>query len=245
MKHKVRSLFISDIHLGTAGAQAEKLLTVLKSHKCDYLYLVGDIIDYWAMKRVPFFPNDHMEVVRRILKMAEQDTTVYWVLGNHDELLREHVPVDMGNLHIVNEVIHETAREKLFLVLHGDQFDVVTRYHRWVAVLGDVAYGVLLRLNRVVAWSRAKLGLPYWSISKATKLAVKEAVQFISDYEANVSHHVLNRGLDGVICGHIHHAELNYKRGILYANTGDWVESCTYIIEDYDGELTLHTLEHS
>jgi UDP-2,3-diacylglucosamine pyrophosphatase LpxH len=239
-KTHYRTIFLSDIHLGTKGCQAERLLTFLKQHTCDQLYLVGDIIDGWRMKSSGiYWPQSHINVIRRILTMTKRGTEVIYVTGNHDEFLRDHSPLEIGNLKIVDEARHETADGKEMLVVHGDQFDVITRYHRWIAWLGDIGYTILLELNRFLNRLRSHLGYGYWSLSAWLKHKVKRAVNYIGEYEDALAHHCRKNGYQGVVCGHIHHAEITDFDGVTYMNCGDWVESCTALVEDDQGRFQI------
>lgn len=239
-KTHYRTIFLSDIHLGTKGCQAERLLTFLKQHTCDQLYLVGDIIDGWRMKSSGiYWPQSHINVIRRVLTMTKRGTEVIYVTGNHDEFLREHSPVEIGNLKIVDEARHETADGREMLVVHGDQFDVITRYHRWIAWLGDIGYTILLELNRFLNRLRGQLGYGYWSLSAWLKHKVKRAVNYIGEYEDALAHHCRKNGFEGVVCGHIHHAEITDFDGVTYMNCGDWVESCTALVEDDQGRFQI------
>lgn len=236
-----RTIWISDVHLGTAGCQAERLTQFLKDNQCDTLYLVGDIIDGWRLHNHFYWPQTHTNVIRKILTKSKRGTQVYYVTGNHDDFLRKFVDYELrlGNVHVVNDVVHETADGRQLFVIHGDLFDVVTRYHKWVALVGDVAYTSLLRANRYVNWARARLGYPYWSLSAFAKQRVKTAVNFISEFEKAVAHECRRRGFDGVVCGHIHHAEIKNLEGVTYYNSGDWVESCTALVEHHDGHMEI------
>jgi UDP-2,3-diacylglucosamine pyrophosphatase LpxH len=236
---KYRSIFISDVHLGFRGCRADFLLDFLRNTECEYLYLVGDIIDVWEMKNRLFWPQEHNNVVRTILGKAKHDTKVIYIPGNHDEVLRAYAGMEFGNVSIQLDAIHETAAGKRLLVLHGDEFDSVVRVSRWLAMLGNRVYDWLLYLNRWVNVFRRKLGFPYWSLAAFLKHKVKNAVQFISDFEQAVARETARRGVDGVVCGHIHHAEISTLNGVLYCNDGDWVESCTALVERHDGTLEL------
>ena len=239
-KTHYRTIFLSDIHLGTKGCQAERLLAFLKQHTCDQLYLVGDIIDGWRMKSSGiYWPQSHINVIRRILTMTKRGTEVIYVTGNHDEFLRDHSPLEIGNLKIVDEARHETADGREMLVVHGDQFDVITRYHRWIAWLGDIGYTILLELNRFLNRLRSHLGYGYWSLSAWLKHKVKRAVNYIGEYEDALAHHCRRNGYQGVVCGHIHHAEITDFDGVTYMNCGDWVESCTALVEDEQGRFQI------
>jgi len=239
-KPRVRSIFLSDIHLGTRACQAGRLLSFLRQYDSEHLYLVGDIIDFWAMSRGIHWSRQQNTFVQKILKRARHGTQVVLVPGNHDEALREYVGTSFGDIQLVQEHVHVTADGKRYAVLHGDEFDQVTRHHRWVAILGDVAYNVLVRLNTWLSLARRTLGISgYWSLAGYAKRKVKGAVSFIYDFEDSVMRAVRDRGLDGVICGHIHSAELRDIDGLTYMNCGDWVDSCTAIVEHHDGRMEL------
>lgn len=238
-KLRFRSIWISDIHLGTPGCQAEALLEFLRDTECQTLFLVGDIIDGWQLRRNWYWPQAHNDVVQKLLRKVRKGTRVIFVPGNHDEFARKYLGHSFGGVEVAPEWIHQTADGRRFWITHGDLFDGVIQYAKWLAYLGDWAYETTLRLNVVVNRWRAKLGLPYWSLSKYLKLKVKRAVSFIGDYEAAVAREARKRGVDGVICGHIHHAELREIDGIVYANDGDWVESLSALVEHADGRLAL------
>lgn len=235
-----RTIFISDVHLGTKGCQADRLLRFLQSHTCDHMYLVGDIIDGWQLKSSFYWPETHMEVVRELLRHLKQNTKVTYVTGNHDELLRKYSNAEFGNLRLVDETSHTTADNRKLLVIHGDQFDVVTRYHRWVAVLGDISYSILLGLNRWLNWWRERFGYDTWSLSAWVKGKVKSAVNYLSNFEAALAKECQRQHYDGVVCGHIHHAEHTKIGEVEYFNCGDWVESCTALLEDSDGKIVVY-----
>jgi len=245
LKH-CRTIFISDVHLGTKGCKAELLNSFLKAHRCENLFLVGDIIDGWRISSTKWYwPSAHNRVVRQILRKSEKEkTNVFYVVGNHDEFLREYIAehnFEMGNIKVVNEFRHETAKGENLWVIHGDAYDGITRHHRWVALAGDAGYNFLLWSNRWVNGIRRAFNLPYWSLSKAIKHKVKKAVSYIFEYENTVARETAKRKLDGVVCGHIHHAEMKTINGIRYYNCGDWVESCTAIVEDMAGNLDIVT----
>jgi len=245
LKH-CRTIFISDVHLGTKGCKAELLNSFLKAHRCENLFLVGDIIDGWRISSTKWYwPSAHNRVVRQILRKSEKEkTNVFYVVGNHDEFLREYIAehnFEMGNIKIVNEFRHETAKGENLWVIHGDAYDGITRHHRWVALAGDAGYNFLLWSNRWFNGIRQAFNLPYWSLSKAIKHKVKKAVSYIFEYENTVARETAKRKLDGVVCGHIHHAEMKTINGIRYYNCGDWVESCTAIVEDMAGNLDIVT----
>ena len=238
---KYRSIWISDVHLGTPGCQAAHLVDFLKQHECENLYLVGDIIDGWKLKSSFYWPQEHTNVIRKILTKSKRGTKVYYVTGNHDEFLRKFVGfgLSLGNIKLVNEVIHRTADGRKLLVQHGDAFDVITRYHKWVAVAGDLAYEAMMQANHHLNRARARLGMGYWSLSAFAKDRVKKAVNIVSRFEDSVAMACRKRGLDGVICGHIHHAEIREMDQITYMNCGDWVESCTALAEDFNGRIEI------
>ncbi len=238
-KRKYRTVWISDIHLGTRGCNAELLLDFLRSIECETLYLVGDILDGWRLRKGWYWPDAHNEVVRRLLKLAHRGTRVVLIAGNHDEMLRPYAGMSFGGVTIALEAIHVTADGRRLLVVHGDGFDSVVLYARWLAFLGDQAYDLLLRLNVVVNAVRRRLRLPYWSLSAYLKKRVKNAVQFIGAYEEAVAHAARDAGVDGVVCGHIHSAEIRQIGDVTYYNDGDWVESCTALVEDRDGVITI------
>ncbi|HYM30609.1 MAG TPA: UDP-2,3-diacylglucosamine diphosphatase [Candidatus Cybelea sp.] len=234
-----RAIWISDIHLGTRGCKADFLLDFLRSTESDYLYLVGDIIDGWRLKRSWYWAQSHNDVVQKLLRKARKGTKVVYVPGNHDEALRDYCDLQFGGVTVLREAIHDTADGRRFLIIHGDDFDGVVRYAKWLALLGDSAYTAALALNHWLNVARHRLGYPYWSLSAFLKHKVKNAVEYISNYETAVADEARRRGVDGVICGHIHHAEIRDMHGILYCNDGDWVESCTALVEGHDGRLEL------
>jgi UDP-2,3-diacylglucosamine pyrophosphatase LpxH len=238
-KTHYRTIFLSDIHLGTRGCRADLLLEFLKEHTCDELYLVGDIIDGWRFRKGFYWPQDHTNVMRRFLTLSKRGTRVTYVTGNHDEFLRKYSDMEIGNIRLVDEAVHRSADGGRLLVVHGDAYDVVTRYHRWVALLGDLGYGWLLALNGHLNRWRARFGYGYWSLSAWVKYRVKRAVSFVSGFEEAVSHHCRQQGYDGVVCGHIHHAEITRYDDVRYMNCGDWVESCTALVEDEAGRFHL------
>jgi len=238
---QVRAIFISDVHLGTPACQADRLLEFLKAHDSEYLFLVGDIVDFWAIRRRGVhWTADQNTVVQKILKRARHEVKVVFVPGNHDEAAREHVGTSFGNIRVERDYVHVAADGRRYLLIHGDEFDQVTRYHRWLAILGDHAYDMVVRLNVWLSWLRRRFRLPgYWSLAGYAKRKVKTAVSFIFDFEDSVLHHARERGVDGVICGHIHTATIRDQDGITYLNCGDWVDSCTAILENQDGRMEL------
>lgn len=236
---KVRSVWISDVHLGFKGCQADALLDFLHSVETDYLFLVGDIVDFWSIKKTPYWPQSHTNVIRSILGKAKHNTKVVYVPGNHDEQMRDCVGHKFGNLEVHRDYVHTTADGKRLLIMHGDEFDVIVRHSRLLANLGSWAYEKLLSLNHVVNRFRNLFNLSYWSLAAFLKHKVKNAVSYISSFEDALAHFAEERGVDGVVCGHIHHAEIREIEGILYCNDGDWVESCTAMFEHKDGRLEL------
>lgn len=234
-----RTVWISDVHLGFRGCSAEHLLGFLRSVECEYLYLVGDIIDIWEMKKRMFWPQAHNNVVRTILGKAKHGTNVVYVPGNHDELLRDFCDMTFGNVHIVEEAIHTNADGRRLLVTHGDKFDSVVRCSRAMAMLGTRLYDWLLKANYVVHGVRRQFNLPYWSLAGFLKHKVKNAVQFISNFEQAVAYETARLGVDGVVCGHIHRPEITKLNNVIYCNCGDWVESCSALVEHHDGSLEL------
>lgn len=236
---RFRTIWISDIHLGTRGCKADFLLDFLRHTESDYLYLVGDIIDIWRLKRSWYWTESHNEVVQAILRKARRGTRVYFITGNHDENFRDFGPHRFGRVAVVDEAAHVTADGRRLLILHGDRFDAVVRHAKWLAVLGDHAYNTALILNRWFNLLRRRLGFPYWSLSAFLKHKVKDAVEYISRFEEAVVEEARQRQFDGVVCGHIHCAAIRDFNGVLYCNDGDWVESCTALVEDDDGELEI------
>jgi len=236
---KYNSLFLSDTHLGLRAARSEYLHDFLKHCECDALYLVGDIFDLWKMKSGWHWPAINNEIVRLILDKARRGTRVIYVPGNHDELFRDYLDFHFSGIDVLREAEHRTRDGRRFLVLHGDEFDCVVLNNKWLAHLGSQAYDLLLWLNRWFNAARRRLGFRYWSLSAYLKNQVKEAVKYMGNFEAAVIHAARERGMDGVICGHIHHGVISDFDGVIYANCGDWVESCTALAEEADGTLKL------
>lgn len=236
---RVRTVWISDIHLGTPGCQAEALLDFLRDVDCETLYLVGDIIDGWQLRRSWYWPQAHNDVVQKILRKARKGTRVVFVPGNHDEFARRYVEHNFGGVDVVDDCMHTTADGRRLWITHGDLFDGVIQCAKWLAYVGDVAYEWTLKVNRWFNRARARLGLPYWSLSRYLKGKVKRAVSYVNDFEQAVAREARRRGADGVVCGHIHHAELREVDGVLYCNDGDWVESLTALVEHADGRLEI------
>jgi UDP-2,3-diacylglucosamine pyrophosphatase LpxH len=236
---KYRSIWISDIHLGFRGCQAEFVLDFLQSTECKQLYLVGDIVDLWAMKNGVFWPQAHNNVVRAILDKARSGTEVVYLPGNHGEVFRGHLGADFGNVAVRDEIIHTTADGRRLLIMHGDKFDRVVQSGRWLAMLGSRLYDLLLGINHRFNALRRRLGLSYWSLAAYLKRRVKNAVNYIGDFEQAVAAEAKRRNVDGMVCGHIHHAEIRDIAGVMYCNCGDWVESCTALVEHHDGSMEL------
>ena len=234
-----RSLFISDLHLGTRSSKAAELLEFLRSFEAETIFLVGDIIDFWKVRRGPHWPQSHNDVVQKLLRRARKGTRVVFIPGNHDDGLRDYCGMDFGGIEVRRDYLHETANGKTYVVMHGDEFDIVVRYARWLAFLGDRSYEVALWLNEPLNWLRRHCGLDYWSLSNFLKQRVKGAVNFIGDFEKALAGEARRRGADGLICGHIHHANARDIDGVHYLNCGDWVESCTAIGERHDGTFEI------
>jgi UDP-2,3-diacylglucosamine pyrophosphatase LpxH len=236
---RYRALFISDIHLGTKGCQSRLLLDFLREVDADTIYLVGDIVDGWRLKQVWHWPQEHNDVVQKLLRKVRKGVRLFYIPGNHDEFLRDYYGTHFGGIEVVASAVHRGQDGKRYLIVHGDAFDVVVRYARWLALLGDWAYEVALRVNARVNWVRRNLGLTYWSLSQWAKLKVKNAVSLIGDFENALVAEAKRREVDGIICGHIHHAAMHDRLGIRYINCGDWVESCTAVAERYGGGFEI------
>jgi UDP-2,3-diacylglucosamine pyrophosphatase LpxH len=234
-----RTIWISDIHLGTRDCKADFLLNFLKHNDAETLYLVGDIIDGWALKKNWRWPQSHNDVVQKILRKARKGARVVFVPGNHDEFLRDYLPSSVGGVTLQREAFHTTADGRTLWVVHGDDFDNVVVNAKWLAKLGSAAYDAALWINRWFNHARRRLGYPYWSLSAYLKHKVKDAVGVMSKYEAILASEARKRGVDGVVCGHIHRAEIRDMDGVLYCNDGDWVESCTAMTEDAAGRLQI------
>lgn len=240
-RHHYRAVFISDTHLGFRGAQAKALLSFLKSIECDTLYLVGDIIDMWAMKKKIWWNLECNGIIRRILKMAKNGTKIVYLPGNHDESVRGFLPLDLGhNITVVDQTIHETINGDKYAVIHGDQYDVVVGKMRWLAVLGSTIYDLLMATNGWLHAIRVRLGYhTYWSLAGYLKQKAKKAVSVMKDFEQALVHHAAKLECKGVICGHIHNAKVIIVDDLIYANCGDWIESLTALVENDQGEIEL------
>lgn len=236
---RFQTIWISDAHLGTRACKAEYLLDFLKHTESRYLYLVGDMIDFWNLRNGWYWPAMHNRVIQTIMEKAAQGTQVIYVPGNHDEMFRDHIGRVFGGVRVAADAIHNTADGRRLLILHGDEFDSIVRHSKWLAVLGSWIYDVLLYSNRWVNLIRRRLGFPYWSLAAWLKHKVKNAVNYISHFEQALVHEARKRNVDGVVCGHIHRATIEEYDGVLYCNDGDWVESCTALVERDDGSLAL------
>lgn len=236
---RVRALFLSDLHLGTRGCQAEKLLDFLRDYEADLIYLVGDIVDGWQLKSGWYWPQSHNDVVQKLLRKARKGARMIYVPGNHDEFMRDFYGTHFGGIEVIEKVVHVAADGRRFLVIHGDLFDVVIRHARWLALLGNRAYDLAITLNTHFNTIRRLLGLPYWSLSRWIKLKVKNAVNFIGEFEKTLTGEARRHHVDGVICGHIHHPVIRTMEGLTYVNCGDWVESCTAAVEHFNGQLEI------
>jgi UDP-2,3-diacylglucosamine pyrophosphatase LpxH len=238
---KFRALFISDVHLGTRGCQADRFLDFLRWHDADTIYLIGDIVDGWQLRSGWYWPQAHNDVVQKLLRKARKGARIVYLPGNHDEFLRDYYGMHFGGIEVIESVIYDGADSKRYLILHGDLFDLVVTQARWLAILGNHAYDFAIVANRVFNAVRRRLGFPYWSLSKWAKLKVKNAVNYIGEYEKTLVAEAKKHGAQGVICGHIHHAAIHDDFGISYLNCGDWVESCTAIAEHFDGRFEIIT----
>lgn len=236
---KYRALFISDVHLGTRGCQAHLLLDFLRHNDAETIYLVGDIIDCWRLKRTWYWPQAHNDVVQKMMRKARKGATIIYIPGNHDEVLRDYVGTHFGGIEVRRRAFHDTADGRKLLIMHGDEFDVVVRHAKWLALLGDWAYVLALGVNTYFNLIRRKLGFQYWSLSAYLKSKVKNAVKFIGEYEQALVGEARKEGVDGIVCGHIHHAASELVGNIQYINCGDWVESCTAVAEHYDGRIEV------
>ncbi len=236
---RYRAIWVSDLHLGSRGCQAETFLDFIRHVECEYLYLVGDIVDFWQLRKRWYWPQPHNDVVQKILRCAHKGTKVYYIPGNHDEAVRSYCGLNFGGVLLANEAVHTTLTGQRLLIVHGDQFDAFIRCAKWLAKLGDTAYTFLLSVNAIFNYIRRKLGFSYWSLSAYIKHKVKNAMEHISAFETVVSEAARRHRVDGVVCGHIHQTDMRMIGPILYCNDGDWVESCTAMVEDLQGRLVL------
>ena len=240
-----RALFISDVHLGARGCQADRLLDFLRWHDADTIYLVGDIVDGWALRSGWYWPQTHNDIVQKLLRKARKGARIIYVPGNHDEFMRDYYGTHFGGIEVVENSIHVGLDGRRYLVIHGDLFDLVVTQARWLALLGDKAYDFAIVVNRVFNSVRRKLGFGYWSLSQWAKLKVKNAVSYIGEYEKTLVSEAQRHSADGVVCGHIHHAAIHDEFSIRYINCGDWVESCTAIAEHPDGRFEIIAWTHT
>lgn len=238
---RFRTLFLSDVHLGTRGCQAHKLLEFLRLHDADTIYLVGDIVDGWHMRGGWHWPQSHNDVVQKLMRKARKGSRVIYVPGNHDEFLRDYCGTHFGGIEIVETAVHVGADGRRYLVMHGDHFDMIVKNARWLALLGDHTYRVALVVNTIFNAVRRRFGLTYWSLSQWAKLKVKNAVSYIGEFEKTLAAEAHRHAVDGVICGHIHHAAMHDRFAVRYVNCGDWVESCTAVAEHADGAFEILT----
>jgi len=234
-----RTLFVSDVHLGARGCQAERLLDFLRYHDANTIYLVGDIVDGWQLKSGWYWPQTHNDVVQKLLRKGRKGARIMYIPGNHDEFLRDYYGTHFGGIEVTETAIHIGVDQRRYLVIHGDLFDVVIKHARWLALLGDRAYDAAIFVNTVFNKVRRLFGFTYWSLSQWAKLKVKNAVSFIGEFERALVAEAHRHGVDGVICGHIHHAAIHDKFGVRYINCGDWVESCTAVVEHFDGRFEI------
>lgn len=233
-----RTLFVSDLHLGARACQADAFLDFLRYYDANTIYLVGDIIDFWSVKRTPLWLQSHNDVLQKLLRKARKGTKIIYIPGNHDAGVRDYCGMSFGAIELHHDIVHVTADGRRFLLMHGDEFDVIVRYAKWLAFLGDRSYEFALWCNRPLNFVRRRFGFGYWSLSNYLKLRVKSAVNFIGEFEHAISAEAKRRNVEGVICGHIHHMTDRMIEGVRYLNCGDWVESCTAIAEDFDGTLS-------
>lgn len=236
---RYRSVFISDVHLGTRMSQAGVLLEFIKTLECERMYLVGDIIDGWAMRRSFYWPQQHNDVIQKLMRLARKGVQITYISGNHDEFMRSFGDHQFGNIELSESALYVDLQGRTYLVMHGDQFDAVIKNMKWLSLIGSWAYDLSIKFNILVSKIRDVFGLPYWSLSAWAKYKVKQAVNFISDYEENLTSFARTKDVQGIICGHIHHANIRDIQGIAYMNCGDWVESCTALVEHLDGRWEI------
>jgi UDP-2,3-diacylglucosamine pyrophosphatase LpxH len=238
-ERRYRTIFISDVHLGSKAAKADFLIDFLRDNDAETFYLVGDIVDGWRLRRSWHWPQSHNDVVQKLLRKARKGARIIYIAGNHDEFLRDFQGTHFGGIEVMDSATHIAADGKRYLVIHGDQFDTVVKNVRWLAYFGDFAYDAAMLVNRIVSRVRRLFGLSYWSFSSWAKVTVKKAVNFISAFQKIVAEEGRRQQVDGIICGHIHHAAIEDMDGIRYINTGDWVESCTALVEHFDGHMEI------
>jgi UDP-2,3-diacylglucosamine pyrophosphatase LpxH len=236
---RYRTIWISDVHLGTRACKAEFLLDFLRHTEAETIYLVGDIVDGWRLKKSWYWAQSHNDVIQKLLRKVRKGARVIYIPGNHDEWLRDYFEMHFGGVTVLPETVHETVDGRRLLVLHGDAYDSIVRYARWFTFLGDWACDLMVWVNNLVHLARRRLGYPYWSLAAAIKSRLKNAVQYVDNFARAMSDEARRRGLDGIVCGHIHTAEIREIDGVLYCNDGDWVESCTALVEHFDGRLEV------
>jgi len=236
---RLRAIFLSDLHLGTRAAKTEALIEFLKGHDAETIYLVGDIIDFWRLKRGVIWPHGNDEILQILMERMQSGSRIVYVPGNHDEALRAYCGMSFGGIEITRDCIHTTASGRKLLVLHGDEFDVVVRYAKWLRFLGDRSYEFVLWCDGPLNSLRRRLGFGHWSLSVYVKTRVKAAAAFIDEFEAALASEAKRRGLDGIVCGHIHHPADRLIDGVRYLNCGDWTENCTAIAEHMDGHIEI------
>lgn len=241
MKKKIRSLFISDIHLGSIGCKSEELIFFLKRYKFENLYLIGDIIDFWKLRSKFYWSQSQTNLLKKLLDLSKKNINIVWIPGNHDEILRDYLEynINFGNIKIKGEEVYDSLKNGKIWIIHGDKFDGIVKYSKWLCYIGDILYTWLLYVNHYFNKFRNIFGMKYWSLSLFLKQRTKQAMMFINEYEKAISMECKRKNYSGVICGHIHKPEIKTINGIFYYNTGDWVESCSAIIEDYDGNFSL------
>lgn len=237
-ERKVRTAWISDMHLGTRGAQSTALLDFLRDYDFETLYIVGDLIDIWQLRRSRYWPQQHNDVIQKILRKARKGARVIYIPGNHDEMVSEFLGV-YGNITIQKNAFHRLADGRRMLVIHGHELDAVVQNVKWLAFAGDVGYQFLLSLNPAINFVRRRFGLGYWSLSAYAKKRVKDAVGFISRFEEEIAHYGKQFEVDAVLCGHIHSVAVRQIGNITYYNCGDWVETCSALVEDFSGEIIV------
>ena len=242
-----KTIWISDIHLGSTACKADELCNFLKQNNCDTLYLVGDIIDGWKLERKWNWPQEHSNVIRRILTKAKRGTKIYYVIGNHDEFFRSWLSdnIFLGEIHFTNSHTYIDTHNRKWLIIHGDQFDQIVKHWKWISILGDMGYSFLLSCNGIIHKLRSLFGFGYWSLSKYIKGKTKQAVNFIYKFEENLSAYAEKKNYYGIICGHIHTPAIKKIGNIVYINDGDWVETCSAVVETFDGKFQLLILDEN
>lgn len=234
----VRAAWVSDLHLGTRASNAQAFLDFLRTHEIGTLYIVGDLIDVWQLRRGIYWPQEHNDVIQKILRAARKGTQVIYIPGNHDEFVERFAGV-YGNISIQKHAIHTTADGRRILIIHGHELDAVVQNVRWLAFAGDLGYQFLLSLNPAINFVRRRFGHGYWSLSAYAKKRVKDAVSFVGEFEKAIVHYAERFQVDAVLCGHIHSASIRQFGAVTYYNCGDWVETCSALIENQDGTIEL------